>query len=176
MNIVYLIGAPGAGKTTTMNALTRDWCLLDRAAKPVKHSWYSSDHGVALELGHPRAPFGGTDTLSYTAITTLEAWLPTVTDCQLIVGEGDRLAIARFMELARKLGQLHLFYLDTPPQDSQARREQRALDHGLKLQNPAWAEGRATKHARLAEQYQAHRLPPGCTPEEYAQQIEAHLS
>lgn len=158
MKTVYLIGPPGAGKTTLMAELMKDWHLLSRETKPVKHSWYDSPHGIALELGHPRAPFGGTDTLSYTAINILQLWLPNLEKVDLLVGEGDRLANNRFLDLCRTLGPLHLYYLWSPEDTLQERRTHRATTHGLPPQAPTWAAGRATKHRNLAEQQHARTL------------------
>jgi hypothetical protein len=158
MKTIYLIGPPGAGKTTLMAELMRDWQLLSRETKPVKHSWYDSPYGIALELGHPRAPFGGTDTLSYTAINTLELWLPNLEKVDLLVGEGDRLANNRFLDLCRTLGPVHLYYLWAPDGVLLDRRAHRAAKNGLPPQSPTWAMGRATKHRNLAEQQNAKTL------------------
>lgn len=175
MNTLYLIGPPGAGKTTLMGEVMRDWNLLSRETKPVKHSWWESPHGITLELGHPRAPFGGTDTLSYTAINTLELWLPNLQKVDLLVGEGDRLANNRFLDLCRSLGTLHLFYLTAPDGVLQDRRAHRAAKNALPPQNPTWAKGRASKHHNLATQQNATILDATQPTPTLAQLIMAEL-
>ncbi len=176
MKTIYLIGAPGAGKTTLMGEVMRDWNLLSRETQPVKHSWWETPYGIALELGHPRAPFGGTDTLSYTAINTLELWLPNLEKVDLLVGEGDRLANNRFIDLCRTLGPVHLYHLTAPEGLLQDRRAHRAAKNALHPQNPTWATGRATKHRNLAEQQNAQTLDATQPPAALAQLIANDLN
>ena len=173
---LYLIGAPGSGKTTLMAELMKDWILLSRDTKPVKHSWYESPYGIALELGHPRAPFGGTDTLSYTAIKTLELWLPHLLKVDLLVGEGDRLANNRFLDLCKTLGPTHLYYLDATEELLQERRGSRATQHDLPTQSPQWAKGRLTKHRNLAQQQHATTLNSNENVSSLALTIHTHLN
>lgn len=166
MKIIYLIGAPGAGKTTLTEAFTRDWQETARLDDPIKYRKHFTPQGEAISLGWLRPNFGGTDTLGNTAIIPIETWLPKVAESNLtyLYGEGDRLANARFFNLAKSVGQLYLFYLDTDPAVSEQRRRTRAAETG-KQQNPTWVKGRETKHRNLAREFNAITIPGHGTPE-----------
>lgn len=166
MKIIYLIGAPGAGKTTLTEAFTRDWQETARLDSPIKYRIHATPQGEAISLGWLRPNFGGTDTLGNTAIIPIEGWLPKVAESNLtyLYGEGDRLANARFFNFAKSLGEFYLFYLDTERHIAEVRRKVRALETG-KQQNPSWVKGRETKHANLAKQFNAYCLPGHGTPE-----------
>jgi hypothetical protein len=159
---VYLIGAPGAGKTTIMSRVLDRLPETARYDKPVKHTVHDHAGNVAVSLGWPRAPFGGTDTLGYAAINAVEGTLLPVLSgagVAVVLGEGDRLATDRFLIAAARHGQVTLFYVDLTPEEAQQRRAARAEAHGLAPQNPAWATGRATKARNLAERHSAIVIP-----------------
>jgi thymidylate kinase len=163
VKVIYVIGAPGAGKTTLTEAFTRTWTETAKLEAPIKYRTHDTPYGKAISLGWLRPSFGGTDTLGNTAIVAIEPWLPTV-KADLIYGEGDRLANARFFELAKSLGKLHLFYLNTDPALCAERRRQRSELTG-KVQNETWVKGRETKHRNLASTYRAFEIPSGLSPE-----------
>lgn len=169
MITIYLIGAPGAGKTTLTEAFTKEWQTVGELDDPIKYRLHETPHGKALSLGWLRPNFGGTDTLGNTAIIPIEEWYPKVakSDLWAIYGEGDRLANARFFNLAQSVGDFLLFYLDTDPAEAEARRRKRSELTG-KQQNPSWVKGRETKHRNLALQFSAYRLPGSNTPEQNA--------
>jgi GTPase SAR1 family protein len=166
MKIIYLIGAPGAGKTTLTEAFTRDWQEIAKLDDPIKYRKHITPQGEAISLGWLRPNFGGTDTLGNTAIIPIEEWLPKVAKSNLtyLYGEGDRLANARFFNLAKSVGQLYLFYLDTDPAVAEQRRRERAALTG-KQQNPSWVKGRETKHRNLAREFHAITIPGHGTSE-----------
>lgn len=171
MKTVYLIGAPGAGKTTLTEALTPDWQEIAKYSTPVKWREHDTPHGSAVSLGWLRPSFGGTDTLGNAAILKIEPWYPHITH-DLVFGEGDRLANKRFFDLAAKYGEFHLFYLDTHPNVCAERRRRRAENTG-KVQNATWVKGRETKHRNLAHQFNATVIPDGLTAQEGAAIIRA---
>lgn len=159
MKTIYIIGAPGAGKTTLAAAFKHNWHKVLQDNQPVKYEAFTlNNNETAVSLGWDKPPFGGTDTLSYTAITALEPWLPTI-KVDYLFGEGDRLAIDRFIHLAQDLGDLHLFYLNTDPAVAADRRGNRADTNGLKQQNPTWVKGRESKHLKLALKHNATFIP-----------------
>jgi hypothetical protein len=173
LNLVYLIGAPGAGKTTVTRALESNWIPVADATDPVKHRVWFGPQGTTISLGHDRAPFGGTDTLSYTAINVIERWLPTLPEqgVENVYGEGDRLANPRFFNLCRSVGDLKVFYLDRSDEQAQTQRAQRASDNNLPMQNASWVAGRATKARNLAVNFGAKIIPGELSSEDAAQFI-----
>lgn len=178
MRIVYLLGVAGTGKTTLARTLTADWRHRLDVDQPVAHQhWLSDDYGRVITLGRPHPVFAGTDTLSFTAIEKLPTLLARARDhdVKLVIGEGDRLANQRFVDLARANGTLLLFYLTAPDHVLDARRTARATQHGLTPQSPQWLKGRLTKHQRLARANGAAYLNALQPPTTLATQIHDHL-
>jgi len=162
MITVYLIGAPAAGKTTLMRKILNHATTQVERETPIKHIEVYFPHFKAAALGHDRYPFGGTDTLSYTAINKIKDELyPQLiaTGTQVVIGEGDRLATDQFLDFSKTYGQVVLFYLDTPPNVIEERATTRAIENRLAQQNNSWVKGRITKHARLAERHNAITIP-----------------
>jgi thymidylate kinase len=158
MKLIYLIGAPGSGKTTLTQNLQQDWQLTGRQTQPFKHETYELPNGLtATNLGHNAPPFGGTDTLPYNAIDTILKELPNITT-DIIYGEGDRLANERFLTEAANHAETFVFYLNTSPSVAADRRLSRSIANDLKQQNISWVTGRATKHRNLANRLNAVNL------------------
>lgn len=179
MRTVYLIGAPGSGKTTIMSRLLARMPETARYDKPVKHTVHDHAGSVAVSLGWPRAPFGGTDTLGYTAVTQVETLLlPVLSEAgvALLLGEGDRLATDRFLTAAARHGEVTLFHVELPDTEAAARRARRAADHGLAPQNPTWATGRATKARNLAARHAATPIPGDLDPDTAADLIWSQIA
>ena len=164
---IYLIGAPGVGKTTLINYLIADWDITGFSKTPISHTLYRLPDGrTATQLGVAKPPFGGTDTLSFTVIEKATQWLP---DTHILLAEGDRLANPRYLTYLQETTNLNLFHLKAPQTTLTARRTQRATKHNLPEQNTQWANSRATKHAKLAEQFNATTLDATLKPEQLAQ-------
>jgi hypothetical protein len=143
---VYLIGVPGAGKTTLMRALTVH-CARQHHDTPVHRDvLLRGGLRVGTELGRHRRGHAGTDALSYNAAPYAAQWLTTEAH-GLVLGEGDRLACATFLDAARAAGTLILVHLDTPLPMADVRRR---THPGRKPQAPNWLTGRVTKTSRLA--------------------------
>ena len=173
---LYIIGQPGAGKTTLMNTVIAKLGSMKifEAKKPVPHTGYMSKGTKIAVLGKDKKPFGGTDTLSYTAVGTCEEWLDHLPD--LVLAEGDRLANERFFVSVKKRYDLTLFHLATPDAESQRRREERAEKYGLSLQSAGWVKGRSTKHKNLAKAFEdTIHLDGAETPEDLADVVLSHI-
>lgn len=147
---VYIFGPPGSGKTTLMKEVIKrlEAMKVYEASKPVPHIGYITKGKKFAVLGKDKEPFGGTDTLSYTAVGSCAKWLTDLPE--LVLAEGDRLANLRFFEAVRSHYDLKLFYLNTGDEVARDRRESRAKKHGMKMQSASWVKGRSTKHRNLA--------------------------
>lgn len=150
--LIYMVGAPGSGKSTAMASATK---TLQRVP------WYDDEYVardllltrkgdlLAVELGKNRPGFSGTDALAMNVIDQAERYLAALPeDPPVILAEGARLANARFLKFALSRGiDVSLLFLDN--QEAGRWRTQRAAKLG-KAQNESWAQGRATAAANLA--------------------------
>jgi GTPase SAR1 family protein len=161
MIVVYLIGVAGVGKSTTVTELSRDWTLRSEQSKPFAHRHYTTPHGKAVIMGKNVQPFGGTDTLSWTAINEVENFLTVCSqrNIELVVGEGDRFANDRFLDTATKIADHVLLYHLTADEDTtKKRRGDRSALWGTKQQNEKWVQGRQTKTDGLSQRWGATPL------------------
>lgn len=145
MNLLYVTGRPASGKSTLCSALTAGLpSFVDR--KPFAHVVYHSCAPPVAALGAPRDGFPGTDTLSMNAITAVKAWLP---GCGMdVLGEGDRLANASFLDGAAALG-LTVVHVHLDLDDEEAARRLAARTDWSP--SASWLAGRVTKARRLGE-------------------------
>lgn len=150
MKLVYLIGAPGVGKTTLMTALTAK-CERQSELRPFAHDWLIRETTpVAIELGRRRDVFSGTDALSMSVQPKAVDWISQDRPSRppLILAEGARLATYGFLTAARNAGYgLALMHLCATEEELQRRRGAR----GSK-QNATWMRGATTRAKRLFDQ------------------------
>lgn len=158
MDLIYLVGAPGCGKSALMAELTR---LCDRVPqlKPPAHEVLVR-RGVIVgaELGLRRDSFSGTDALPMNIAPRAASWMRGGY-YPLVLGEGQRLGNSGFLSASRDAGyRVHLIYMHAPEEVLAQRRNAR----GSK-QNCSWLKGAATaaKNLMTAEQaqasYESHR-------------------
>lgn len=148
---LYLIGAPGVGKTTLLQALVKvhdsePVYVMRATGSPLRLG--TRYNGGLVQVGYAREAFGGTDALPMNVQPLVLQWAATTPD-RWCVAEGDRLANHAFFVglLARGWG-LTVAWLDGSVALTAARQSQRGSH-----QHPAWVKGRRTKVARLAAQW-----------------------
>lgn len=158
--MLYLIGEPGAGKSTLATALTAG-CLEYVAQRPFAHTvWqFSPSHPTVIELGYRREEFSGTDALSMSVQPKVLDFLE-LDEPALVFGEGDRLSTGSFFEAVATLGyNLTLAHISVPADVGEARRKQRATQLGREPQDNTWVQGRKTKIAHIVEEFTTSLLP-----------------
>lgn len=145
--LCYLIGVPGAGKSTAMAAVLEPWTApgvvgaeehrLPFAHRVLPHPLMFT----VVELGRQReGGFPGTDSLSMAVQPRVVKWLA---ECQyeVVVGEGDRLGNIGFLDTAHRLGwEVRLAVLACLPEVAAERRRLRGSD-----QSVPWLLSRQTK-------------------------------
>lgn len=149
--LIYLIGAPGAGKSTLMGMLTCGWERRTAPAPGPQRDWLINRDTCdvdAVEIGRRRAEFSGTDALGSAIINVAQPWLETQTETDLVLAEGARLGNRRFLSAAVAAGyETILVHLDHPDVDEWRASRARALG---REQNPSWVAGRATACRNLS--------------------------
>lgn len=144
-DLVYVVGAPAAGKSSLMAALTAA-CTRQPQTKPFAHDLLvRAGATVGVELGRQRPDFPGTDALSMSVSPAAKVWVQT-RPARLILGEGDRLATRTFIGYAADAGYtVTVVHVVAPQPVLDARCAARGSQ-----QNQPWRRGRATKAASLA--------------------------
>jgi hypothetical protein len=164
---LYLIGAPGSGKTTAIT-LACGTPLLEQRSGIVRYQVYVPG---GIQLGGNRETHGGTDTLPLNVQPQAIRFCAT-TGAAGIVAEGDRLANDAFFQAIRDAGwDLTVAYTDVSREEADRRCAGRAT-----TQNPAWRTGRHTKVERLAMRWSDPRwwFPEDLTPAEIAARLRTH--
>lgn len=142
-SLIYVVGEPGAGKSTAVAQATEGFTRYPTKL-PIAHDLLV-DHNsriAAIELGARRETFSGTDALPMNAITKAEQLL-VHPPAPVVIGEGARLGVRRFLEHAVSLGyEVTLYHLTTPHAAEQRGKRGAA-------QKESWVKGAATRAANL---------------------------
>lgn len=160
MRTVYVIGYPGAGKSTAVRAALAG--LLPRSNDDtlplVEYRRPGERQAVAAQLGRIRpGGFAGTDALPMNVQPKAVQWIGGAR-YPLVVAEGDRLANDGFLGAASARGLLTVVLLAVSAELAAARAAERARRVGRPGQRAAWVAGRRTKVDGLAERWQALRV------------------
>lgn len=144
--LVYIIGAPGAGKSTLMADLTR------RATRTAADGRVPYDvltlgrEQVALEMGKRRLQFAGTDAMSMAVQPLAESWI-AARPAPLVLGEGMRLANLKFFKAAATAGyRVKVVYIEINPTVLEEQRRARGA-----AQSERWLAGATSRAHNLAE-------------------------
>jgi gluconate kinase len=171
----YIIGIPGSGKSTALAKATAHLATLP-LDKPLKHVALldpDNDHALtAVELGHRRPLFPGTDALSRNVQPRAVSWIATH-HARHLIAEGDRLANPSFLDaILNSDYTLRLVWLDTPTDLAASRRAARSTV----IQNPSWVNGRITKIRNLTDTYETIRLDGTLDPDTIAAELRQLLN
>lgn len=150
---LWLVGEPGAGKTTIARALLQyavqeyahDWTLYSRSTSP---------RPDVCAVGRYNAnPFSGGDTVPPSRIwPALEYWAGHLSQTPLTLFDGDKFANQNVRQIVSGMGALCLCVLVVSPCAAEFRAE-RAM--GCKrLQSVIWVKGRATKARNFYDLWQ----------------------
>lgn len=176
IQLLYLIGSPGSGKSTLFAELLKGLeCRigLRSSDNPVPpHVVYP---GHAVQLGAVRESFSGTDAMAMNVQPSVLKWLMPMNYFYSglpVIAEGDRLANAAFFNQVVANGvNLSVLLMDCPEEEAVRRRAARGSN-----QNPSWLKGRVTKVQRLSDSFvlPKNRLDATLPVAELALQVKQH--
>jgi hypothetical protein len=141
--VLFLVGAPGVGKTTLVRGL-----LGSEPRLVLKPKWTLSGTDICAGGHYTGAAFDGADTIAYNgARAAFEYWVENLRGYPLTILDGDRFSNANALSWWVDAGaDICCAHLTLPESRAQQRRDARGT-----TQNPTWVKGRATKAARFAE-------------------------
>ncbi len=149
MTVLYLVGAPGVGKTSLARALLR----MQGPELPIgsflvqKPKWTVAPHMCAA--GHYQADdFDGADMVPYNgAQEALDYWAQELRpQHELTLLDGDRFSHEKALTWLMDRDDVAVAHLTAPDDVHAARRALRGSD-----QNATWVKGRVTKASRFAD-------------------------
>jgi hypothetical protein len=149
---IYIIGAPGAGKSTLMYQLLDGWKVgpYEKWTRREMFGHYLNHpvEGAGAYLGHLRPEYPGTDALSLSVAPQALSWLKSIPVLGLdwVFGEGARLSHKGFLEALAACTDLTVIYLQVDPEEAARRR----LARGGKLLSDQYCKIATTKAANVA--------------------------
>lgn len=152
VHLVYLVGAPGVGKSTAVARALRDELRSAVRVDGAPFEAWRADlvAGSFYYLGNPTDPeFPGTDRLSMSVHPKALDWIASLDGPVLVFGEGDRLGSSKWLGEVADTGvavTVIAALLDEPSRALRA--DERAKRTGV-AQDESWAAGRSTKIENL---------------------------
>lgn len=145
MDLIYLVGVPGSGKTTLMRELTKSCARYEIRRNPTYEALLNEvGDVVGLEVGRRNGMFSGTDALPMDVHPKAVAWIKRA-PFPLVLGEGMRLGTTGFLTAATDTGyKVHLVYLHVSQEIAARRRARRGS-----TQSESWIKGAATRAENL---------------------------
>jgi hypothetical protein len=173
---MFVVGAPGVGKTTAMRALFKRWDPSGLAFLNPSPKWTVALGSFAAAGHYTGDAFDGADTVPYSGAKaalellekSLKEWEPRV-----VVFDGDRFSHKGALDVVSGLMPSVCVQLVAPKEVLEQRRKERGSN-----QNAQWLTGRATKSQRFAELFGERLLKVDAAtsdPDAIASQIEAFL-
>jgi len=138
MKVLFVVGAPGVGKTTLVREL-----LEHRSYFSVEPKWTMGMNGEVCAAGlYTGAKFDGADTVPYNGVqAALEFWADKLKTFELTILDGDRFSYKKTVDFFRAQGaDVRCLLLDAGDALLAERRAARGTE-----QNETWVKGRVTK-------------------------------
>lgn len=150
---VYIIGAPGSGKSTLMSELLEGWEAgpYVRFTKREMFGHYLQHPVIGLQgayLGHLRPEYPGTDALSLSVAPHAASWLDSLPLIGLdwVFGEGARLSHMGFLSALASCTDLTVIHMLVDPEEAARRR----LARGGKLLSDSYCKIATSKANNVA--------------------------
>lgn len=145
--LVYIVGEPGIGKSTTVAKVVANYNKVENYSAPIPHLVYADQDGIftLAQLGKNRDNFSGTDALPMNIIESAAEFFKQY-PYPKILAEGARLANKRFLQIALDAG----YKVVLVALEGETEALERRLARGSK-QSESWIKGRRSASRNLAD-------------------------